>query len=568
MNQGDKLAGPVSSRTRNLSLAAGVFLAVLGVYVLANAGRIDIIDGQARYDVAMNWLLMGRPILLDPAMIRWGGVRGKGGFAYSYFGPLGSLAGVPLVWAGTFYDDPPGEATRFLFSMTTTVFGALAAAILFLFYLKLGVAVKEALAWTGVAAFATLLWSASETTNDNAQHACLVLAAVFLGFLSAERRSPYFAALGGLVAGLLFTYQEYFALIMPLLALSTMDMRGWCRKGHTGGAEVLLRPLWLLLKLDGPAALREFKRPTGLSPEGTRAFHCACWRYGLFLVASLVGVALALDYNYLRFGSVLESAKWGSGGNRHLALFGNPLAGLLTLLVSPGKSIVLYCPPIALGFAGIRQLWQHKPQMGFTIVATSIVLALFLSTIAFAGGAWCWGPRYLVPLVPLWALAFPFAPIRRRHWKNLALGIVVAGFAVQFLGVSVEDQRYFLERGIADYYWANHPWFEFKHSQLLARPGEMLALIKGPPQEAVLFNTDHMPPTYTALRPPRAIVSLLGPGWVRRYRVFYVPKPWAIWMWDIPSDQRALNLPACLAGIFGVTLLGLALVQRGLQHEC
>jgi hypothetical protein len=567
MIQGDQLASPGRPRKANLSLAAGVFLAVLGIYVLANPGRIDIIDGQARYDVAMNWLQMGRPILWDPAIANWGGVRGRGGLTYSYFGPLGSLAAVPLVWVGTLYDDPPGEATRFLFAQTTSVFGALAAAILFLFYIKLGVEVKKAVAWTGVAAFATLLWSASETTNDNAQHACLVLAAVFLGFLSSERRSPYMAMLGGLVAGLLFTYQEYFALIIPLLGLSTLDEVEWGGKDHTGGAGVFLRPFWLLLKLDAPAALREFKSPTGLSPEDTRAFHRACWRYGLFLLASLVGVALALDFNYLRFGSLFATGKLGSGGHRHLALFGNPLAGALTLAVSPGKSILLYCPPIILGFAGIRQLWRHKPQMGITIVASSIVLALFLSTFKFAGGAWCWGPRYLVPLVPLWALAFPFAPIRGKHWKNLALGIVAAGFIVQLLGVSVEDQRYFFERGIADHYWANDSWFEFKHSQLLARPGEVLSLIKDPPREAVLFNTDGMPPTYTSLRPPHAGPPSLAPGWVRYYRVFYVPKPWAIWMWDIPPDQRALNLPACVAGIMGVALLGLALIQRGLQHE-
>jgi hypothetical protein len=37
-------------------------------------------------------------------------------------------------------------------------------------------------------------------------------------------------------------------------------------------------------------------------------------------------------------------------------------------------------------------------------------------------------------------------------------------------------------------------------------------------------------------------------------------------MWDIPQDQRGINLNAWLAGTFGVGLLGFALLRRGLQE--
>src|SRR5271157_3599776 len=50
----------------NKWIASGIFLLVLAIYVLSSPGRIDIIDGQARYDVAYNWLLEGRPVLRDP----------------------------------------------------------------------------------------------------------------------------------------------------------------------------------------------------------------------------------------------------------------------------------------------------------------------------------------------------------------------------------------------------------------------------------------------------------------------------------------------------------------------
>ena len=128
-----------------------------------------------------------------------------------------------------------------------------------------------------------------------------------------------------LVAGLLFTYQEYFALIIPLLALSTMDWRSWSRDYPTAGARVILRPILLLLKVNFKAAFREFKSPAGLSPEEVQAFHRACWRYVLFILTTLVGVGLAIEYNYVRFGSLFEYGKIPHQGP---PVFGNPITGL------------------------------------------------------------------------------------------------------------------------------------------------------------------------------------------------------------------------------------------------
>lgn len=539
---------------------------VLAAYVLTNPGRIDIIDGQVRYEVALNWLMTGRPVLRDRLVVHTSGVTGKNGVIYSNCPPAASVAAMPLVWFGTFDDDPPGEATRFLFCLTSSVFGALAAAVLFAFYLQLGVGVKEALAWTGVGAFATLMWPLADTTFDNVQHACLVLAALFLGYTSSQRRSWSLAALGGLVAGLLLTYQEYLALLIPFLALSTLDWNSWRSEGPSGGARALLRPLRLLLRLDLPGALREFKNPAGLSAEETRAFHRACWRFVLFMLATLVGVALVLAYNRFRFGSIFETGKFRPESHRGYPLFGNPLAGLLTLLVSPGKSILLYSPPLILGFVGIRRLWRHKPQLGFIIVASSVVLVLFISTVAFAGGDWCWGPRYLISLVPLWALAFPFVRAQTNRGRNWVAAVVGVGLVIQCLAVSVDNERFFYERGLADYFWARSPWFYLNHSALLARPGEALSLIKGPPPEAVSFNTDYNLPTYTVLPPPpKGIDRSRTPEWMRSYLVFYVPKPWALWIWDLPPDQRGINPQAWLAGMLGAALFGFALLRAGLQ---
>ena len=45
-------------------IASGIFLLVVGVYGLSGPGRIDMVDGQIRFDVTYNWLATGRPIPL------------------------------------------------------------------------------------------------------------------------------------------------------------------------------------------------------------------------------------------------------------------------------------------------------------------------------------------------------------------------------------------------------------------------------------------------------------------------------------------------------------------------
>src|SRR5262249_53072174 len=90
-------------------LATGVFLVVLAVYILSGPGRIDIIDGQARYDVTYHLVTEGRPLLSD----RWIGpfmsVAGRDSLRYSFYGAPGSVFAVPLVGLGVLLDGPDHE---------------------------------------------------------------------------------------------------------------------------------------------------------------------------------------------------------------------------------------------------------------------------------------------------------------------------------------------------------------------------------------------------------------------------------------------------------------------------
>lgn len=546
-------------------VATGVFLVVLATYVLSSPGRIDIVDGQARYDVAYEWLLEGRPLLRDPWIGQHMGVRGRRGFTYSFYGAPASLLSMPLVWLGMLSDVPPGEPSRFLFSLTSPILGALVAVVLFLFYIELGLGARQALIWTLVSAFTTLVWPVAESTFDNAQHVFFAISGVYLGYLSAQRKSRLLAAAGGMVAGVLILYHEYFILVAPMLAISTLN----CGSGEEPSRQALGRmpesrsfcaKLLSDVCSDGHA-LYATARSAICGPGKARQ---SSVRFLLFLVGIATGVILSLVYNDVRFGSYFHTGKLPRESHRYPPFFGNPLNGFLTLLFSPGKSVFLYSPPLILAFWGMRRLRRRAPQLTWAIVGVSTILLLFISCIAFKGGDWCWGPRYLVVVLPLWALAFPFVSLNSKARWNLAVAILGLGFVVQGLALSMENQRFFFERGLNDFFWAEDPWFYFKHSALFARFGEVISLKNGVPPTAQSFNMIPIPgcSTYAILGPPPKTPRRL---WMRQFKIFYLPRPWPIWMWWVKPDLRPINLEAWLGGLVGVILLGAALIFQGLQ---
>jgi hypothetical protein len=548
------------SRVTRWCVAGGLFLVVLSVYVLTSPGRIDIIDGEARYDVAYNWLTMGRPVLGDPWIRHDMAVTGRNGEMYSFYGAPASFFSIPLVWLGLHVSPPDIQRSQFLFALTSPILGAGIGAVLFLFYVELGVSLRKALAWAIVSSFATMLWPLAASTFDNEQHAFFALSAAYLGLLSGKRRSRLLALFGGLLSGILILYQEYFLLIVPALALSTLDWRPARENLPEDDSQMATKSKWSRWSA---AVVRDVRAVVALVRKAVQVpgeERVSCNRYVCFLSGTLVGLMLWFAYNDWRFGSFFDNGRMRFYA-QHNPVWGNPVAGFLTLLISPGLSIFLYSPPIVLGILGIRSLRCRKPEIALLIVSASSILVLFLSCIRFVGGGWCWGPRYLTVLLPLWALTFPFMhPTKIR--REIILAIVGLGFLVQAMALSVENQRFFFERDFPVYFWAEDPWVYFKHSALASRVGEMLSLKDGPPATARYFNSIPVPDwcTYAILGPP---APGLAPTWMRNFKIYYLPRPWPLWMWWISRGLRPINPQAWLWGLLTVLLVGLGLIYKG-----
>lgn len=500
-----------------LITALGLFLFVAAVYALAGPGRIDIIDGQYRFEVTKN-LVEDRSIQVRDPFLGYA-VQGVIG-TYSPYGISGSLVALPLVAAASIGGPPSQDSQQFFFSFTSAVLGGATVALLFLFYVELGVRQRPALWWSLAAAFGTLAFPVATSVFEQAQHGFFVLAACFAAYMSARRDSMALAVVGGACLAVLVNYQETFAVLFPALALAAI-----------GAAERL---------------------PKRRSVE----------RAVVFAFSGAMGILFWVALNNYRFGQLLVT---GPVDVNHPPPLGNPLLGAVSLLASPGKSLFLYSPPAILGIVGLWRLRRQEPWLFRAAAAAVLTHFALISSLSFFGGDWCWGPRYFVPVLPLLALGMPVA-VAWRGCRRIAAGLLVAtGCCVQLLAVSVDHHRFFYARSLPTFFWYTRPTYYFEHSALFARPSEVVDMIRhGVPEEADEFR----PGPYSGLLTYAVFGGWGHPGerpptWMRHYRVFWLPRPWPLWMRTVPPGQRPVNMPLAEGALAAIAVTGLIAVVTG-----
>ncbi len=143
---------------------------------------------------------------------------------------------------------------------------------------------------------------------------------------------------------------------------------------------------------------------------------------GLPLCGALPGIALLLVHNWVKTGHPLRTG-YQSG---QLGLFdGDLLSGLFGLLLSPGRGLVFYAPPLLLGVLGIHRAWQTERRLTVLVGLTAAVVTLISAKYPVWHGGYCYGPRYLVPLIPmlLW-LSVPWLSSLGQHQARRAGWIV------------------------------------------------------------------------------------------------------------------------------------------------
>ena len=385
--------GPLTRRTARL-LALAAFL----VFALTGGGRIGASDEVTMFDLSRAMLHGHIDVPVGATL------QGPDGRQYTKNTAGQAVLALPLVGAAEFAahaagfrDEKAVLAARFVTSFFNAAVTALLLAAAYAFARRLGVKPRAALAAAAMLGFTTPVWVYAKSFMAEPLEALgllLVLGNAALASaggtraLPDERRRLLFCALGAFLA---FGVK---ASMLPLVLLA-MTALGLQRPSR-----------WLV---------------------------------------PLAGVALAgaghVAYNVARFGNALES---GYGAQATPEAFSTPLpVGLYGLLLSSGKGVLWFAPAILLAVAGVAEMTRPRahssePRHGGparnAAIAAGLTWAAALAqfgTFQHWAGDGSWGPRYLVPLLPLAFLPVAFAidsatRVRRRiAWALAACGLVV-----------------------------------------------------------------------------------------------------------------------------------------------
>jgi len=392
-----------------------LFLFFQALYALTSSGNAFRVPDEFEVYYQAEHLVDAGDLSVPQALPRglFFGRLGVDGKAYAPYGPLAAILTVPhhLLARGIarMVGVPRGTQTwTFLVSGLTMLSTATAAALAVVGFYRAALALQAgattALLLSMMLGTATVLWPYGTSLYSEAwQAAALIWAAVHL----LERR------------------------VMPAALL----LLG-----------VVLIKVTVLILLPGfvVAALMDRSAPVA-----------ARVRVAIALTAAIgVAVSIHLAWNIFRFGNPFEFGySWSEMipvlPARAFSIADLP-RGLAVLLLSPGKSLLLWVPAIWLSITRVREC----PRAVLVGILVSLGSGLvFYGAYVFPDGGYAHGPRHLVPIVPL--LLLPAAaggrPWRRGTvWSCFAVGAMIACLSVsisflqdQSLGTTLDRVGYY-----------------------------------------------------------------------------------------------------------------------------
>jgi hypothetical protein len=166
------------------------------------------------------------------------------------------------------------------------------------------------------------------------------------------------------------------------------------------------------------------------------------------------GLILGL-YNYYRFGDPFDTGyfeAWSHTLGQNSGFFsGSIVTGVYGLWLSTGKGLLLYSPSLILAISGLPVLFAQERRLVAGIVLTAAsYTALYGVNFAWHGSHWCWGPRYLIPIVPLLMCAFPRSSSMWTLHGRMATAVVALSALIQVAAVTVDYRRNLTETYVVE----------------------------------------------------------------------------------------------------------------------
>lgn len=395
----------ISARDRTIAFL--IFGVLLACYLFTFTGVIDSSDGLSMFATVESMVRRGE---LDSNQLLWMGIQqgsfGPDGELYSRKGIGMALLAYPLVrLAQTWSALGLVQAALLLNPLLTAFSGAL----IYRTGRRLNWHPSTATATALIFGLATLAWPYTQGFFSDPVCGWGLFAALYCLAAHQQTRRKRYLLVGGVAWGI-----AYLARTINLMTL----------------------PVFLLVLL---LNLSEHDRSSAPRP-GWYAFIERHWRpLVTFLVPIVLVGLLSLWWNWARYGDFFDSGYVESENFN-----GDWLAGLYGLLLGPARGFFWYSPSLLLIFPALSWFWRQARWLFVTILALTALYVFVYAKWYMWHGGYSWGPRFLVPLVPL--LALLVGPtwehaIRQRRWGWLGpvvvWSVLVLSVGVQFLGMLV-----------------------------------------------------------------------------------------------------------------------------------
>ncbi len=411
------MSAPLTPSVAKGYLPFALFLIVFSLSLFAWSGTLHTSDGLAMYAVSDSLVRQGT---WDIENIRWMGLQqgtfGPDGLLYSRKGLAVSIIALPLVFVGYHSGNmgPVHAAT-----LLTPILHALTAVYLYrtVRLLMPGSGERTAILVAGLWAFASMAFAYVKTWFSEPAVALAGIAALYHLLLWREHRSMRSVLAVGAWLGFSLLTRSANAIVFPiygLALLTTLIPGGIGTPQPQGGSTGSFHP-----------------------PGVFRALRPAFPVIALFLTPIVISGLIYLCYNALRFGNPFDSGY--IAGEEFSAIWWQ---GIWGQTFSPGRGLVWYTPWIVLAIVGAWQWRRTAPMVVWLSWGSALIYILFYGKWYLWSGGFAWGPRFLVPILPL--LALMTAPVLEmgKRWRGAWWALAITGFAINLIGVLYDFNLY------------------------------------------------------------------------------------------------------------------------------
>jgi hypothetical protein len=509
-----KDAASAPSRIAWIASLLGLGLVTFATVGLSGPGRIDIVDGQTRFEVGRSLVEHGDSALRDER-IWWGSFPGRDGLQFCYYRFPQSIVAAGAILAADATGTRSEGRRHFFFVLSGAVAAGLLSILYAIWFRRGGCRPAAALLWAAGGIFCTPTWFYATSTFDEYLGTTCLIALLLAAQLT--RGQAWGAVLTGLLLGLSYNVKQ------PLAAF-------------------------------GAVALAVHDEPA--KPWRQRFVNAIIIVGGL-----LAGVMSEIAYDRIKFPFDKYEAHAELLKAYGPVYANHPFAAAAGLTVSPGAGAIWYFPPLLLCLIGVGVRWKDDRRLVIALLIAIIPYVGFFCAMSFFTGDPAWGPRYLTPLFGvLWLFAPAGATKLRRPLVALLLGL---GVLVQLLALSVDHHRLYVQLDASSGFGRLHPWLYFEPalSHLLNRPREIAEIVRDHPGAEEFTPAPAPTFAFPLLDPPRdgerrQYLEKRGPDVVLKYRVLNSFRPWwASVPWLVPED-RPVNLGKFAAFLLGVMCAG------------